>query len=159
MAFKAYTILFLLSITTLFSQTNVARKYFNHPKKATVNFENITQDFNPTLLVKEMPKPAAGKMVHYNYPETKDKSKQTQKNQTTLPSVALGTNFFGNPFGNSTPTDNDIAISDSGVIVSVINTNILIYDTRTSTASPVKSLAAFTTPVNNKHQEFDPKVI
>lgn len=159
MAFKAYIILFIFSISSVFSQTNTSRKYFSHTKKATVNFESITQDFSPTLLVREMPKPGSGKMVHYNYPETKDKSKQTQKTQTTLPNLALGSSFFGNPFGNSTPTDNDIAISDSGMIVSVINTNILIYNTKTSTASPVKSLAAFTTPVNNKHQEFDPKVM
>ena len=55
----------------------------------------------------------------------------------------LGTNFFGNPYSSSTPTDNDIAISDSGLIVSVINTNILVYNTKNSVASPIKSLAAF----------------
>ena len=159
MKFNSYILLFLLIVNLVFSQTNTSRKYFSHPKQTTVNFSNINQDFNPTLLVSEMPKPGSKKIEYYNYPATNDSHKKSQKSQTLLSDVNLGTNFFANPYSNSTPTDNDIAISDSGMIVSVINTNIYIYNTKTSTASPVKSLAAFTTPVNSKHQEFDPKVM
>lgn len=159
MKFNSYILLFLLIVNLVFSQTNTSRKYFSHPKQTTVNFSNINQDFNPTLLVREMPKPGSKKIEYYNYPATNDSHKKSQKSQTLLSDVNLGTNFFANPYSNSTPTDNDIAISDSGMIVSVINTNIYIYNTKTSTASPVKSLAAFTTPVNSKHQEFDPKVM
>lgn len=159
MKFNSYILLFLLIVNLVFSQTNTSRKYFSHHKQTTVNFSNINQDFNPTLLVREMPKPGSKKIEYYNYPATNDSHKKSQKSQTLLPDVNLGTNFFANPYSNSTPTDNDIAISDSGMIVSVINTNIYIYNTKTSTASPVKSLAAFTTPVNSKHQEFDPKVM
>lgn len=159
MKFNSYILLFLFIVNLVFSQTNASRKYFSHPKQTTVNFSNINQDFNPTLLVREMPKPGSKKIEYYNYPATNDSHKKSRKSQTLLPDVNLGTNFFANPYSNSTPTDNDIAISDSGMIVSVINTNIYIYNTKTSTASPVKSLAAFTTPVNSKHQEFDPKVM
>lgn len=159
MKFNSYILLFLFIVNLVFSQTNTSRKYFSHPKQTTVNFLNINQDFNPTLLVREMPKPGSKKIEYYNYPATNDSHKKSQKSQILLPDVNLGTNFFANPYSNSTPTDNDIAISDSGMIVSVINTNIYIYNTKTSTASPVKSLAAFTTPVNSKHQEFDPKVM
>lgn len=158
MAFYRYVIIFLLPATLVSAQTKTSGKYFSHPIKTTVNFQNIKQDFSPTLLVTEMPKPGSKKMVYYNYPANKQHQKLANT-QTTLADLNLGTNFFANPYSSSTPTDNDIAISDSGIIVSVINTNILIYDTRTSVASPVKSLAAFTTPVNNKHQEFDPKVM
>lgn len=159
MKFNSYILLFLFIVNLVFSQTNTSRKYFSHPKQTTVNFLNINQDFNPTLLVREMPKPGSKKIEYYNYPATNDSHKKSQKSQILLPDVNLGTNFFANPYSNSTPTDNDIAISDSGMIVSVINTNIYIYNTKTSTASPAKSLAAFTTPVNSKHQEFDPKVM
>lgn len=155
----SYIFLLLMSITFITAQTSSNSKYFNHVKKATVNFTEITLDFSPTLLVKEMPKPGNEKMVYYNYPEPKEKNKLNQRTQTPLSNLNLGTNFFGNPYSSSTPTDNDIAISDSGLIVSVINTNILVYNTKTSVASPIKSLAAFTTPVNSKHQEFDPKVM
>ncbi len=159
MKIEVYIFLFLLSVTFASAQTHTNRIYFNHTKKATVNFGFITQDFSPSLLVNEMPKPGSEKMVYYNYPETKEKNKISQKTQSTLSGLNLGANFFANPYTSSTPTDNDIAISDSGFIVSVINTSILIYNTKISTASPVKSLAAFTTPINNKHQEFDPKVM
>ncbi len=158
MVYYRYVFLFLLSVTLVSAQTKTLRKYASHSKQATVNFQNITQDFSPSLLVTEMPKPGSKKMVYYNYPANKQNQKLANT-QTTLSVLNLGTNFFANPYSNSTPTDNDIAISDSGMIVSVINTNILIYNTKTSVASPVKSLAAFTTPVNNKHQEFDPKVM
>lgn len=153
-----FTFLFLLSISFVYSQTNASRKYFSLTKKATVNYANISQDFNPTLLVKEMPKPGSKKMVIYNYPENSN-SKQNKKTQTTLSNLNLGINYFGNPYNNSTPTDNDLAISDSGIVVSVINTSIHIYNTKTAVTSPIKSMAAFTAPVNNKHQEFDPKVM
>ena len=159
MAHKAYIIIFTVLFSSVFSQTTVSRKQFTHTKQATVNFSAINQDFNPTLLVREMPKPGSKKIEYYNYPATQNNLKKNQKTQILLPDVNLGTNFFANPYSNSTPTDNDIAISDSGMIVSVINTNIYIYNTKNSTASPVKSLAAFTTPVNSKHQEFDPKVM
>lgn len=158
MVFYRYVLMFLLPAALVFGQTKTSRNYFSHAKKATVNFENITQDFSPTLLVTEMPKPGSKKIVYYNYPANKQNQKLSNS-QTILSNLNLGTNFFANPYSASTPTDNDIAISDSGMIVSVINTNILIYNTKTSVASPVKSLAAFTTPVNNKHQEFDPKVM
>lgn len=159
MKLKQLIFLFILSSSFVFSQTNTSRKYFSHSKKATVNFSAITQDFSPTLLVREMPKPGSKKIEYYNYPANKGNNTLHQKTQTTLPNLNLGINYFANPYSSSTPTDNDIAVSDSGIVVSVINTNIHIYDTKTSIASPVKSLSAFTTPVNSKHQEFDPKVM
>lgn len=158
MKFFRYNIFFLLLATSVSAQTKTTRTYFNHSKQATVNLSNITQDFSPTLLVTEMPKPGSKKIVYYNYPAARQNQK-LNNTQTTLSNLNLGTNFFANPYSNSTPTDNDVAISDSGVIVSVINTNIVVYDTRTSVATPAKSLAAFTAPVNSKHQEFDPKVM
>ena len=90
----SYICLLLMAITFITAQTNSSRKYFNHEKKATVNFSKITQDFSPSLLVKEMPKPGSGKIVYYNYPETKEKSKLNQKTQTQLSSLNLGTNFL-----------------------------------------------------------------
>ncbi len=159
MKFYIYIFLFLFLGFSVQSQNNSSRKYFSHTKKATVNFSSINQDFSPTLLVTEMPKPGSKKIEYYNYPSLQENSNSTKKAQTTLSKLYVGNNFFANPYASSTPTDNDLAISDSGIIVSVINTNILIYNTKTSAASPIKSLAAFTTPVNNKHQEFDPKVM
>ncbi len=153
-----YTLFLCLCILISKSQISESRKHFVFNKQATINFESITTDFAPVMLVKEMPKPASEKMVQYNYPETKEQSKISQSN-SILPSLALGYSAMGNPWGGSTPNDNDIAISDSGYVMSVVNTNIYIKNINTGVTSAVKSLAAFTSPVNSKHQESDPKVI
>ncbi|MDF2447823.1 MAG: hypothetical protein K0R26_327 [Bacteroidota bacterium] len=154
----SFFISLLFAAQSLFSQQKAVQRYFSYNRKAVVNLGNITQDFSPTLLVREMPNPGTKKIEYYHYPE-KSPLGSTGKTSATLSNLHLGTNFFANPYSNSTPTDNDIAISDSGIIVSVINTNIVVYDTRTGIATPPKSLAAFTTPVNSRHQEFDPKVM
>lgn len=153
-----YACFYLLSIQMI-AQSSSNQKRFTFSKQATINLEHIAQDFSPALLVKEMPKPGSEKMVHYNYPETKNTRLSSNTTQSLLPNLALGVNYFGNSWGASTPNDNDIAISDSGIIMSVVNTNILVYNTKTFTGSPLKSLAAFTAPVNSKHQESDPKVL
>ena len=98
MKINVYILLFLISATIAYGQTTTNRMYFNHTKKAIVNFENITQDFSPSILVNEMPKPGSEKMVYYNYPETKEKNKLHQKTQNTLTNLNLGTNFFANPY-------------------------------------------------------------
>jgi hypothetical protein len=45
-----------------------------------------------------------------------------------LSNPTLGTNFSGNVFAGLTPPDNSMAISNSGYIVSVVNTNLEYYD-------------------------------
>ena len=135
---------------------------FQIQKAATVNFTDIKQDFAPALMIKEMPKQRAQKMELYQYPETNPSSNSqglAAKSASTMPTLVKGQSFFGNSWGLSTPNDNDMAISDSGIVVSVINTNIYIRNTKTNSASPIKSLAAFTAPTNSLHQEFDPKVM
>jgi hypothetical protein len=134
----------------------VKKSSFHFPKRATVNFSTTTNDFAPSLMVREMPRQREKKMEIYNYPESKSAIKQAVND--TLPVLAKGKSFMGNPFGIATPNDNDFAMSDS-ILVSVMNTNILIKNINTNTTMSFKTLAAFTTPVNSFHQEFDPKVI
>jgi hypothetical protein len=122
-----------------------------------VNFSEVQKDFSPKLMIREMPKQGSAKMEKYSYPET---SSSQQKSQSLiLPNLIKGQSFFANPWGLSTPNDNDMAISNGGQMVSVQNTNIYIRNITTGSVSPSKSLAAFTTPVNSLHQEFDPKVM
>lgn len=131
---------------------------FLFAKSASVNFDTIRVDFKPALLVKEMPKQGSEKMELYA-PRSGGYGNKAAVTSSTLSDMAVGTSYFANPWAVSTPNDNDMAISDSGFVVSVINTNIHIRNTATGSVSPVKSLAAFTSPINSLHQEFDPKVI
>ncbi|MFO0358227.1 MAG: T9SS type A sorting domain-containing protein [Sphingobacteriaceae bacterium] len=135
-----------------------SHKSFVFNKQTTVNFNDIKVDYSPKLMVNEMPKQGAEKMVKYNYPEN-TKPLNAKSNNAPLPPLVKGLSFQGNTFGISTPNDNDMAISDSGRMISVINTNIHVRNVTTGSISPYKSLAAFTASVNNLHQEFDPKVI
>jgi hypothetical protein len=122
---KLYTLFFGCTILLTLAQSTHSRKQFVFNKQATINFEDITQDFSPVMLVKEMPKPGSEKMVQYHYPENKSQANAIQQS-TFLPNLALGYSAMGNPWGSSTPNDNDIAISDSGFVLSVVNTNIYI---------------------------------
>ena len=142
------------------SPTPSNKTHFVHSKRATVNFSALENDFAPSLMVKEMPKQGSKKMVVYNYPSTSPKnSLRSSATQSVLPDLVKLQSFAANNWGVSTPNDNDMAISDSGFIVSVINTNIYIRNAVTSSVSPAKTLALFTNPINDKHQEFDPKVM
>ncbi len=69
----------------------------------------------------------------------------------------LDRNFKGNGFGGGTPNDNSMAISNGGFVVSVINTNIRIYDT-TGKELLSKSLASFAAPLKVP-RTYDPRAI
>lgn len=133
------------------------RTNFTFQKSATVNFSDIQQDFDPKLLLKEMPRHRNEKMEIYHYPEKQNQSAKTLA--VPLQSLSLGQTYAANGWGLSTPNDNDLAISNDGMLISVVNTNIYVRNTVKDSVYNSKSLAAFTTPINSKHQEFDPKVM
>ena len=133
-----------------------AKKTFIIKKAATVNFSEVKDDYAPKLMVKELPKQGSQKMENYNYPE---RAAQRSSASATLTPLVKGLSFQANPWGYSTPNDNDMAISDSGFVISVVNTNIYVKNIATGSVSPNKSLSAFTAPTNSLHEEFDPKVM
>ena len=149
--------LLFLFILNSFSQTAPVKTTFIIKKQAVTNYDSIKKDYSPSILIKEMPVQGPKKKEFYAYPEQQNKS--LSSTNLALPSLVLGKNFFGNGFNFGTPNDNDMAISDSGIVVSVINKSIFIRNTKTNVTLPGKSLAAFTTPINNRHEEFDPKVM
>lgn len=74
------------------------------------------------------------------------------------PKVSYG--FMGNAYSNSAPNDNTMAISNDGIIVSSINTNIIFYDTKEDTLLKKMSLRFFSKSLAgiSTHQ-YDPKAI
>lgn len=153
--------LFLLLIFSQFltAQNTGNQKRFVFNKVATTTFSNITRDLSPGLLIKEMPKQSAQKVVQYNYPSNKETGSAQTQSFTLLP-IVKGMSFLGNSFNVNTPNDNDMAISDSGIVVSVINSSFFVRDTRTNSPTNTKSLAVFTgSNINNGQTCFDPKVV
>lgn len=141
------------------AQTSIQKTSFTFKRQASVDYSANIPDYSPKLLVTEMPKQSSEKIEMYNYPAGYKLNNASKTAAAILPTLSIGQSFAGNPWGLSTPNDNDVAISNSGMLISVINTNIFVRNTITNVNSPNKSLAVFTTPVNSLHQEFDPKVM
>ncbi|MDP3567274.1 T9SS type A sorting domain-containing protein [Sediminibacterium sp.] len=156
-----YSSLFLacLIFSSNAQETKTKKTSFTFKKEAVVNLSSNQPDYSPKLLLREMPKQRSEKIETYNYPEDYKTNQANKMAAAILPTLSIGQSFVGNPWGLSTPNDNDMAISNSGMVISVINTNIFVRNTVTNVSSPIKSLALFTTPINNLHQEFDPKVM
>lgn len=140
------------------SQNSASQKQFVIKKQASITFTNLTRDLSPSLLVKELPKQSADKVIQYNYPSIQE-AKASATQSVTLPPIIKGMSFLGNIFNVNTPNDNDMAISDSGVVVSVINSSFFIRDTRFNIPTITKSLSVFTGTINNGMVCFDPKVM
>ena len=72
----------------------------------------------------------------------------------------LGEGFIGNLPGTSTPNDNNIAISDSGMMISVVNTSMYVYDLNNDTLLYDKHMSLFLSNYMTLFgSKFDPKVI
>ncbi len=80
-------------------------------------------------------------------------------NKTATATPVIGTNFKGQDLKSWTPTDNSIAVSKKGIIVSCINQGIAYYDTAGNTHLIGQSWTAFVNDTTLKSAKFDPRVI
>ena len=152
-----------LFVSTLYAQPGASAIQSNQPKQtyftikpsAVVEFRNIQDPFSPNLMVREMPR-QGGNMP--STPASQGEMKKAAAASYTLPALKTGYSAFANGWGVSTPNDNDMAVNDSAIFISVVNTNILIRNSATN-QNVSRTLAGFTNPVNSYHREFDPKVI
>lgn len=131
------------------------KQYFSFQPSAVVSFKDIQDPYSPNLMVREMPRQGGNKP---STPASPAQLKKTASATYTMPALKTGYSAFANGWGVSTPNDNDMAVNDSAIFISVINTNMLIRNSSTN-QNVSKTLAGFTNPVNNFHREFDPKVI
>ncbi|MCS6990693.1 MAG: T9SS type A sorting domain-containing protein [Chitinophagales bacterium] len=79
--------------------------------------------------------------------------------RNTLDSLYVWKGFQGNVMGNSVPNDNDIAVSTTGYLISVMNTSIFRYDLNKDSALGSISLHYFASPLGINAAKYDPKVI
>ncbi len=151
----------------LFAQNELKKGgSFKYAKAATVDLKKITEDWNPQFQSLEMPVPGSESYRRYlidlkeelygNKINTPENFKQSEIN--VLPDPAIISGWEGNPMGTGVPNDNDMAISNEGKIVSVINSSIYIFDT-TDTLLLSLSLAAFADTLAIIDGKFDPKVM
>jgi hypothetical protein len=155
-------IILLFLIAASFSGTSQSKKQtFIFPKEGTVDVSAIKEDYFSSLQCIEKPVPGGipPKQAETSHANQKIAGSSEASGVTaTLSPIFKQKNFFGNPFGNSTPNDNDIAISNNCKIVSVSNVHVYFHDCVVDSSKGLVSLTAFSSSFGNFAQAFDPKV-
>ena len=161
--------LFALGISGTQAQSTYKATDFRWEKVAVLSFADTTPDWEVSLQNIEVPAPgspsyrgqlrAMKEEMRKKYPVKSANYPSSSFKTDTISPLILGKNFEGNIAQNSIPNDNDMAISDAGIIVSVINSRVLIYDTNNDTILKVKSLGSYATSLNATDSKFDPKMV
>lgn len=131
-----------------------------------VTLSEIKTDFNPQLQCIEAPAPGSASYRRYLmdlkeslYGDNKFiPTQQRIEADTILSAPEILAGWEGNLMGTGVPNDNDMAISNDGKIISVINSSIYIYDI-SGTFLLSTSLAAFADTLGIPDSKFDPKVL
>ncbi|MBU3676364.1 MAG: hypothetical protein FGM54_04180, partial [Chitinophagaceae bacterium] len=76
-----------------------------------------------------------------------------------LPSLQITHHFDANPLRSWTPTDNALAISDAGILVSAINYGIQYFDTLGQALSPELTWSNFINDTTLNQAKYDPRVM
>lgn len=131
----------------------------------TITPSQVTRDFRPSLVNLEMPKP--GGSSYQSFLLRQKELIRTHAYRKTGGAVHLGdaenpivlNGFEGNPFDGSAPTDNHVAISNNGKLISVANSTIFFYDTNADSLLSTVSLDAFFDTLHLPADKYDPRVI
>ncbi|MFA9213232.1 MAG: T9SS type A sorting domain-containing protein [Candidatus Methylacidiphilales bacterium] len=165
---KILTLLCLSAIyINSFAQLTYDTKSIKAPLSKVVNMSVNDEDFDPKLILLKSaaPKPATefnlnkqalDKKHLENILKYNGTSAQTlSKTAVTPPTQLKG---FRANITQGTPNDNDIAISNSGIICSVVNTNLnVINDTGRVLSS--RTLSSIAKGITNLNRTYDPRVI
>ncbi len=152
---------FLIAISFVgLSQTSSIKTAFVIPKKGTVDVNNVKEDYFINIQCVEKPVPGGfpQKKPDVNWNGGKNNNQIQSQASSTLSALFLGRNFAGNPWDNSTPNDNDLAISNNCKIVSVSNSIIYFHDCVVDSGKGTMSLTAFASSLGSFSSDFDPKV-
>ncbi|MFI5202851.1 MAG: T9SS type A sorting domain-containing protein [Flavobacteriales bacterium] len=155
---QVFTFLTAFSVFYANAQTSTRTQTFSYERKSVVIPMQSGPDYAPELQCIEKPVPGGLSEKQGVYKTTHESNGQRAQS-TTLPPIVRGKHFYGNSFASATPNDNDMAISNGGKIISVINSTLFFYDTNGDSTLGFQSYSNFTTSLGLIHDEFDPKVI
>ena len=125
---------------------------------------NIKEDWSAYVQNLELPSPGGiGYRDHLaklkeGIPPVNTNPPQKKTSAFWVPKPTVLSGFEGNDFNGSIPNDNDVAISNSGKLVSVKNTNINFYDIPADSLLGSISLQAFADTLGLPYSKYDPKV-
>ena len=130
-----FTIYFLLTAGILFSQAKKISGTSGKPFVVNMSDENI-KDFHPNLIhLDQHPIPSAEygtKKAELDQLRALKKAElqnipQQKKTRGLAPNPVVIKGIQGNT-SSSVPNDNDIAVSNNGTVVSVVNSNMSVYN-------------------------------
>lgn len=160
---KAFTLLCILISIGSFAQ-NADLLKGTLPLKKVIRFSDPNlQDWNPSIQnITEAPDEVSDIKAKKSYLDSLRKVRQphpqTKQLRSVAPTPLLLDSFPGNPTLPSTPTDNTMAISNAGIIVSCVNTQVKVMDT-TGLPLSTLSLTAFASSLGYYSAVSDPRVI
>lgn len=160
----AYLFLFmgLIFPANLVSQEYHKSPVLKFPPKGPVKLSALQEDFDPVLERIEMPAPG-GKGYQSKLKKIKDRigpkkyAGHQSSNKGAPGSPQLLRNFQGN-ISKGIPNDNHLAVSNKGVILSVVNSNIYVFND-TGKAMKKVSLKKFSDTLGLKGDKYDPRVL
>lgn len=147
-------------------------KSFTFARGASIIANESHEDWNPVLQENE----EVGDEFQHNdqlnllkqqleqrlHPSPKESSRTEKKSsdvRDVIDTPYVWRGLQGNTYNGSVPNDNDIAVSNTGYLVSVMNTNIFRYDLNNDSSLGVITLGVFSLPLGNLQSKYDPKVI
>lgn len=137
---------------------------FTIKKSAVVDASKITRKFRANLERAPFPPPGGWAYNEWlNEQKAMDSASHfpgisSAKTMGGAPDPTVGLNFEGNTYTSGIPNDNDMAISNEGKVVSVVNSDIFVFD-ENGTALLDITLADFSDTLGLTADKFDPKVI
>ncbi len=167
----SFIVLSMFSVWT-YAQLNTTYKTteFVFAKYNTVNVSTIKPNWNVRLLnlensfegneayeasIKKIKMEAALRFPRKNPFQNINKSSI----KTSLDTCVIMKGFEGNLFVNSTPNDNTLAVNNSGMLISDINSSIYIYDTQNDTLLKTFPLSVFSDTLSLNSNQYDPKLL
>lgn len=121
--------------------------------------------YAPVLINGEVPKPgidADREQLRQLKEQIRPLSPSVRKSssaQTPAPAPIVLDSLVGNSYNGSVPNDNSFAINRDGIIVSVKNTNVLFYDTKTDQVLLESTLFLFSRALLINGSKYDPRVV
>lgn len=159
-------ILMAMPLWALVAQSGAKSRSMVLPRQATVNIKEIKEDYHPLMTRLEAPFPGGDPEKAWLAAQKKAMEagrkpvvEGAMKTDSTAPSPWLGDNFASNFVTNGVPNDNDMAISNGGKVVSVVNSTIYMHDEFGNILAGNISLDAWSAALGLTGDKFDPRAL
>ena len=137
------------------------------PLVAVINMSDKDEDFDPKLMLIKAANPLPATTYHLNKQMLDAKHFESMQNYNGKSVNPLSKNVVPQPvqlkgfkanITQGTPNDNDIAVSNAGIVCSVVNTNMNILNDTGKVLSS-RTLSSIAKGITNLNRTYDPRVI